>query len=190
MPLSAMATRFASCQCQDCNGTSIYRSHCHCREIPWETSLCYSAWTQISQKLGLLITFFSFAQLFFEILHRAWQWCCLLNNWNECQCYGWTRFLENGDFQMDILYCTALLDWVSMPGSVLPLDSSNRLASEVTLISQIVEHTEMDEHLEEIAENLIVEHLFYTISIATNNRTSGIFFHCVNKRVWLWGTWE
>ena len=42
-----------------------------------------------------------------------------------------------------------------------------------TLVSQIVEHTE--EHLEEIAENLIVEHLFYTVSIATNNRTPGIF---------------
>ena len=66
MPLSAMATRFASCQCQDCNGTSIYRSHCHCREIPWETSLCYSAWTQISQKLGLLIAYFSFTQLFLK----------------------------------------------------------------------------------------------------------------------------
>ena len=29
---------------------------------------------------------------------------------------------------------------------------------------QIVEHTEIDEHLGEIAENLILEHLFYTIS--------------------------
>ena len=38
-----------------------------------------------------------------------------------------------------------------------------------TLMSQIVEHTEIDEHLEEIAENLIVEHLIYIISIATNN---------------------
>ena len=45
---------------------------------------------------------------------------------------------------------------------------------------QIVEHTEIDEHLQEIVENLIVEHLFYTISIATNNRTPGIFLHCVN----------
>ena len=32
-------------------------------------------------------------------------------------------------------------------------------------------NTEIYEHLEEIAINLIVEHLFYTISIATNNRT-------------------
>ena len=52
----------------------------------------------------------------------------------------------------------------------------------LTLVSQIVEHTEIDEHLEQIAENLIVEHLIYTIFIATNNRTSGIFFHCVNSQ--------
>ena len=51
-----------------------------------------------------------------------------------------------------------------------------------TLVSQIVEHTKIDEHMEEIAENLTVEHLFYTISIATNNRTPGIFFHCVNSQ--------
>ena len=38
-----------------------------------------------------------------------------------------------------------------------------------------VEHTETDEHLEEIAENLIVERMLYTISIATNNRTRGIY---------------
>ena len=31
-----------------------------------------------------------------------------------------------------------------------------------TLVSQIVEHVEIDEHLEEIAENLIVKHLLYT----------------------------
>ena len=36
-------------------------------------------------------------------------------------------------------------------------------------------NTEINEHLEEIAKNLIVEHLFYTISIATNNRTPIIF---------------
>ena len=53
----------------------------------------------------------------------------------------------------------------------------------ITLMSQIVEHTKIDEHLGEIAENLIVEHLFYTISIATNNRTLGIFFHCVNSQM-------
>ena len=44
-----------------------------------------------------------------------------------------------------------------------------------TLVSQIVEHTEIDEHLVKIAKNVTVEHLFYTISIATNNRTPGIF---------------
>ena len=54
-----------------------------------------------------------------------------------------------------------------------------------TLLSQIVEHTEINEHVGEIAENLIVEHLFYTISIATNNRTPGIFFNCVNSQTCL-----
>ena len=34
-----------------------------------------------------------------------------------------------------------------------------------------LEHSEIDKHWEEIAENLILEHLLYTISIATNNRT-------------------
>ena len=65
-------------------------------------------------------------------------------------------------------------------------DSLQHLPDQVicrpTLVSQIVEHTEIDEHLEQIAENLIVEHLIYTIFIATNNRTSGIFFHCVNSQ--------
>ena len=51
-----------------------------------------------------------------------------------------------------------------------------------TLMSQIVEHTLKDEHWKEIAENLIVEHLFYTISITTNNRTPRIFFHCINSQ--------
>ena len=44
-----------------------------------------------------------------------------------------------------------------------------------TLMSQIVEHTEINKHLGRIAQNLIVEQLFYTISIATNDRTPGIF---------------
>ena len=57
-----------------------------------------------------------------------------------------------------------------------------------TLVSQIVEHTKINEHLEEIAKNLIVEHLFYTISIATNNRTPGTFSTAlIVKRVWLLG---
>ena len=38
-------------------------------------------------------------------------------------------------------------------------------------IIELVEHSEIDEHWEEIAENLILEHLLYTISIATYNRT-------------------
>ena len=50
-----------------------------------------------------------------------------------------------------------------------------------TLVSQIVEHTKIDAHLEEIAENLTAEHLFFTISIATNDRTPGIFVHSINS---------
>ena len=38
-------------------------------------------------------------------------------------------------------------------------------------MSQIVEHTEIDEHLEEIAENLIVEHLIYTVSSCSSQST-------------------
>ena len=48
-------------------------------------------------------------------------------------------------------------------------------SKEITLMSQIVEHTKINEHMGQIAKNLIVEHLFYAISIATNNRTPGIF---------------
>ena len=52
-------------------------------------------------------------------------------------------------------------------------------------------NTEIDEHLEEIAKNLIVEHLFYTISIATNYRTPVIFFTAlIVKSVWLLGNPE
>ena len=36
-------------------------------------------------------------------------------------------------------------------------------------------NTEIDEHLEEIAKKPIGEHLFYIISIATNNRTPVMF---------------
>ena len=45
-----------------------------------------------------------------------------------------------------------------------------------TLVSKIVEHIEISEHLTKFAEKLIVEHLFYTISIATNKRTFSTFF--------------
>ena len=52
-------------------------------------------------------------------------------------------------------------------------------------------NTEINEHLEEIAKNLIAEHLFYIISIATNNRTPIIFSTALMvKRVWLSGTPE
>ena len=67
----------------------------------------------------------------------------------------------------------------------------NQKHGAATLVSQIVDHTEIDEHLEEIDENLIAEHLFYTLSIATNNRTPGIFSTAlIVKRVWLLGTRE
>ena len=48
-------------------------------------------------------------------------------------------------------------------------------------MSQIVEHTETDEHLEEITKNLMVEHLFYTIFIATHTNTWE-FFYCFNSQ--------
>ena len=52
-------------------------------------------------------------------------------------------------------------------------------------------NTEIDKHLEEIAKNLILEHLFYTISIAKNNRTPIIFSTAwIVKRVWLLETPE
>ena len=47
--------------------------------------------------------------------------------------------------------------------------------SQVTLVSWIVEHIEISEHLAKFAEKLLVEHLFYTISIATNKRTPSTF---------------
>ena len=52
-------------------------------------------------------------------------------------------------------------------------------------------NTEIYAHLEEIAKNLIGEHLFYVISIATNNRTPVIFSSAlIVKRVWHLGTQE
>ena len=44
-----------------------------------------------------------------------------------------------------------------------------------TLVSWILEHIEIREHLTKFAEKLIVEHLFYTISIATRNCRSVIY---------------
>ena len=59
-----------------------------------------------------------------------------------------------------------------------------------TLVSQIVERTEIDAHLEEIAENLTAKHLFFTISIATNDRTPEIFSTAlIVKRIWLSAVW-
>ena len=45
-----------------------------------------------------------------------------------------------------------------------------------TVVSWIAEHIEISEHFTQFAEKLIVEHLFYTISITTNKRTLGMFF--------------
>ena len=47
-----------------------------------------------------------------------------------------------------------------------------------TLVSWIEEHIEISEHLAKFAEKLLIEHLFYTISIAINKRTPGTFCHC------------
>ena len=44
-----------------------------------------------------------------------------------------------------------------------------------TPVSWIVEHIEISKHLAKFAEKLLVEHLFYTITIATNKRTPGTF---------------
>ena len=53
-------------------------------------------------------------------------------------------------------------------------------------MSQIVQHTEINEHLAEIVEKLILEHLFYSLSIAINSWTPGIFSNVlIVKCVWL-----
>ena len=46
-----------------------------------------------------------------------------------------------------------------------------------TLVSWIAEHIEIQEHSTKFAEKLMVVQLFYSISIATNKRTPGIFSH-------------
>ena len=46
------------------------------------------------------------------------------------------------------------------------------------LVSQI-EHTELDVHLEKIAENLIEEHLFYIIYLLQQIIEHLFFFHCI-----------
>ena len=56
----------------------------------------------------------------------------------------------------------------------------------VLLVSQIVEHTEIDEHLEETAENLIVEHLF---CVSTRGITSMFWLkYCQTSNISC--TWE
>ena len=53
-----------------------------------------------------------------------------------------------------------------------------------TTLTSKIEHAEIDEHLDKIAKNLIVGDLFYTISIATNNRTRPPFFS--GSISWTW----
>ena len=43
----------------------------------------------------------------------------------------------------------------------------------ITLMSWMVEHIEISVHLTKCGEKLIVEHLLYTVSIATYSRTPG-----------------
>ena len=57
-----------------------------------------------------------------------------------------------------------------------------QIMQSTTLVSWIVEHIEISEHLAKFAEKLLIEQLFYTISIATNKRTPGTFCHCANNQ--------
>ena len=50
-----------------------------------------------------------------------------------------------------------------------------------TLMPAKVEHIEMKEHLIIITSKLIIEHLSYTLSIASNGRIPGCF-HCINSQ--------
>ena len=60
-----------------------------------------------------------------------------------------------------------------------------------TLVSQIVEHTEINEHVGEIAENRIVEHLFTLYQLQQIIEHLGFFSTAlIVKRVWLLGTPE
>ena len=55
----------------------------------------------------------------------------------------------------------------------------------------IVEHIKIKEHPTKVAEELIVDHLFYIISVATNKRTPDIFLTAkIVKHVWLLGAPE
>ena len=58
-------------------------------------------------------------------------------------------------------------------------------------MSQIVEHNEINDHVEEIAKNLLVAHQFYTTSMTKINGTPLFFFTAlIVKHVWLLGTPE
>ena len=52
----------------------------------------------------------------------------------------------------------------------------------LTLVFQILKHIEISEHLTKFAEKLIIEHLFYTISIATNKEHPAPFSHSENSQ--------
>ena len=137
------------------------RQTCWIRLEMGESLDVYPNMEVIYQEWGRLIYVRGF-HLISEIQHAILQICvCVRKGYaNECICEGWVKLGE----------CVrGSRDWDMLP-------------YRRTLVSQIVEHTEIDERLGRIAQNLIVEHLFYTISIATNNRTPGIFFHCVNSQ--------
>ena len=51
----------------------------------------------------------------------------------------------------------------------MSVDVKAWISNYTTLLYQIVEHIEIKEHSAKIAEKLLVEHLFYTIFIATNS---------------------
>ena len=51
-----------------------------------------------------------------------------------------------------------------------------------TLVSRVIEHSEITERLKKPKEELIVHHLFYTTSIVINDRTPNIFPHYVNSQ--------
>ena len=61
-------------------------------------------------------------------------------------------------------------------GSSGVASDKRQAAGGYTLVSRILEHIEISGHLTKFAEKLIVEHLFYTISIATNKITHNTRF--------------
>ena len=81
----------------------------------------------------------------------------------------------------NIKLCYAELIWGNIKIYLyFPSSNNTNMAHQhdrwLTLVSQIVEHIEISEHLTKFAEKLIVEQMFYTISIATNKRTFSTFF--------------